>query len=242
MSRWMSFWQDQLWRLRDYLLQKYPGNQLVMKKAITEFAALYARGDNWHELDLERGNLGYGWWHYAIIRTLKPKRVLAIGSKYGFIPAVCALACRDNGFGMVDFVDAGFDEKDPYDEKRHWGGVGFWKTVNANSYFGAYGLEKFIKLHVMTTAAFAKKFPKRNWGYVYVDGDHSYKGVKGDFRRFWPRLEKNGFMSFHDALSKEETGADLIYGVSAFWKELHKQKQSGFIVPGQCGLGVIQKN
>jgi hypothetical protein len=41
---------------------------------------------------------------------MRPKRVLCVGSRYGYIPAICAYACKENNYGVVDFVDAGFDE------------------------------------------------------------------------------------------------------------------------------------
>lgn len=33
---------------------------------------------------------------------------------------------------------------------------------------------------------------------VYIDGDHSYKGVKSDIAAWWPKLMKGGLMAFHD--------------------------------------------
>lgn len=45
-----------------------------------------------------------------------------------FVPAICAVGCRDNGFGKVDFVDAAMDMNDVNKVAgNHWGGVGFWK-------------------------------------------------------------------------------------------------------------------
>lgn len=35
-------------------------------------------------------------------------------------------------------------------------------------------------------------------GYVNVDCDHSYQGVKADIEAWWPKLAKGGVMSFHD--------------------------------------------
>ena len=119
-------------------------NNLVSKRAGKKLINLFARDDNWHKLNRNKGDIGYGWLHYSLIRIIKPKRVLCIGSRYGFIPAVCALACRDNGFGMVDFVDAGYAMEDHPDPMEHWGGVGWWKKCDPNKYFGKFGLEKSL--------------------------------------------------------------------------------------------------
>lgn len=217
------------------------------KKFISEFIDHFARGDNWHEIDKTKGDMGYGWIHYGLIRNLKPERILVIGSRYGFIPAVCALACKDNKKGTVDFVDAGYDQANPEHNKKlgakksiHWGGVGFWKQVKPEKHFSKFGLEKYIKIYIMTSNEFSKKYPVRKWAYIYLDGDHSYGGVKKDFKRFWPKLEKGGYLLLHDIYTKNLGG--LNYGVSSFWQELEKFKEHNLIeFPGKYGLGIIQK-
>lgn len=221
--------------------------KLVSARNIRKFIDLYAKKDNWHNIDRATGNLGYGWIHYGIIRGLKPKRVLVVGSRYGFIPAVCATACRDNKKGKVDFVDAGYDQANPQDNKllggeenRHWGGVGFWTKVDIEEHFGAFGLNKHIQTFVATSAEFKKKYPNRKWSYVYLDGEHSYKGVKADFKRFWPSVAKNGILSLHDLCTQEIGG--LEYGVGQFWREIKKEGEYNCLaIPGDFGLGIIQK-
>lgn len=212
-------------------------NNFLGKKIAKKLIKNYAKDDNWHEVNGKIGDLGYGWIHYGLIRMLKPSRILCVGSKYGFIPAVCALACKDNGKGVVDFVDAGFDQN--IHDKNHWGGVGTWKNIDKDEYFGKAGLGKYIKLHVMTTAIFKKKYSKRRWDYIHLDGDHSYDGIKFDYRSFWPSLKKGGFMAFHDIKTKNLGG--LKYGVRKFWKELGVKHKNMMEFGGKCGLGIIQK-
>lgn len=43
----------------------------------------------------------------------------------------------------------------------------------------------------------AKKV-RRKLGYVNIDCDHSYQGVKADIEAWWPKLSRGGVMSFHD--------------------------------------------
>lgn len=213
-------------------------NDLINKNKIKKFINYFARFDNWHQLDKNKGGLGYGWIHYSLIRLIQPERVLCIGSKYGFIPAVCALACKDNKKGKVDFVDAGFDMNDFTGPGDHWGGVGFWKKCNPKKYFSKFGLEKYIELHVMTSNEFAKKYPNRSFGYAHIDGDHSYKGVKNDYKLFWKKLKSGGFMAFHDVSSPDKDGN--VYGTRKFWEEI---KKTGFVMEfsEDPGLGLIQK-
>ena len=199
----------------------------------------FAREDNWHKVDLKTGNLGYGWIHYGLIRLLRPENVLCIGSKWGFIPAVCAMACKDNKFGVVDFIDAGFDINDYSGPGEHWGGVGWWKKCDPKKYFGKFGLDKYINLYVMTTKEYTKKNKKKFYGYIHIDGDHSYDGVKFDFQTFWPKLEKGGYLAIHDIGSPDLDGNK--YGTRRFWKEISKKYRVCFERLEDPGVGIIQK-
>jgi len=214
-------------------------NSILKPLAIKKFIRIFAKKDNWHNLVPDKSNLGYAFIHYSLIRNQIPKKVLCIGSKYGYIPAICALACRDNNYGKVYFVDAGFDfESD--DPNLSWGGIGTWKKVDPQKYFGRFGIEKFISLNVMLTEKFAKKKVNNNWDYLYLDGDHSYKGVKFDFKTFWPKLKKGGYCVFHDSNMKEE-GTD-VYGVWKLIAEIKDRKDLQMIeIPGTYGLTVCQK-
>ena len=150
----------------------------MMQDKFKKLIRLYAREDNWHEVDAKTGNLGYGFVHYGLIRLIRAKRVLAIGSKYGYIPAVCAMACKDSKMGIVDFVDASYDYTKWPQDKNHWGGVGFWNKVDVKKHFGKMGLNKHIKFYLMTSKNFAQRTKDQKWDYIYIDGDHSYEGVK----------------------------------------------------------------
>jgi len=210
------------------------------RKLVRKLIKIYAQEDNWHELDYQTGNLGYGWIHYGLIRIIKPDRVLVIGSRYGFIPAVCALACKDNRIGKIDFVDAGYDQSKEPQDKNHWGGIGFWKKTDIKKHFNKLDLSDYINFYLMTSVEFARKNIKRRWGYIYLDGDHSYNGVRSDYRQFWPKLKKKGYLAFHDIYTDKVGG--LNYGVKKFWQEKKKSKRYNLIeFPGKYGLGIIHK-
>lgn len=214
---------------------------VIAVNGVKRLIKLYAKEDNWHRLDIGTGNLGYGWVHYGLIRAGRPKRVLCIGSQYGFIPSVCAVACRDNHCGKVDFVDAGYDLNDPNDDNS-WrsGGVGFWKKVEPQRHFAKMGLDTYIKTYVTTSQDFYDKHAKKTWQYIYVDGDHSYKGVKNDFENFWPRLTLGGMMSFHDINVKRFAGLKI--EIWKLWREIKASGAHNTIeIEGKFGLGIIQK-
>lgn len=222
------------------LIQTYKYQELIhypiSKKLISEFC-----GDiTSQNLNSTQQFLGFGLLHYAFVRNTKPKNILCIGSRKGFIPAILALACKDNNHGVVDFVDAGFDESEP---QKHWGGIGFWKTPEAKIHFDKISVQKYIRLHVMKTDDFAKKVKKnRKYQYIYIDGDHSYKGAKNDYTLFWPHLSTNGFMVFHDIQAKGKLDKG-IFGVHKLWLELQKKNDTiCFPFPEESGLGIVQKS
>ncbi len=215
----------------------------LARKAIYHYGAGYRMRsqDASHNIDSKTGGLGYGFIHYALIRNTKPTYALCIGSMYGFIPFMCAVACRDNGQGMVDFVDAGFDQKNSTDHDRHHFGQGFWKRKDAHTHFSYLRAEKTLRLHVMTTRQFFRLHPKKKYEYIYIDGDHSYEGVKSDYELCWKRLAKGGIMSFHDTHHRG-VYRDIRFEVWRFMVELKKKHKGWIEFPNPAsGLVILQK-
>ena len=170
---------------------------VINQKAVGHFVDIYAKKDNWHQIDKASGNLGYGWIHYSLIRILRPDRVLCIGSRYGYIPAICALACRDNKKGHVDFVDANYNQYKP-EQKNHWGGVGYWTTPEGKQSFERFRLNKHISVHIMTSGKYKTSVPQKTWGYIHIDGDHSYQGFKKDLLGLAGKVKESGLLSGDD--------------------------------------------
>lgn len=221
-------------KIREYLvllLGPSVFNRQVGKVIIDRYDGFWGQ-----QVKRETGDLGFGFIHYSLIAATEPEKVLCIGSQKGFIPVICALSCRDNKKGKVDFVDAGFEEGHP----KAWSGDGFWKKVDPQKHFGFLGAKDWINTYVMTSKAFSKKYPKREYDYIYIDGDHSYKGVKKDFELFWPRLKKDGYMAFHDVVAKGKFEGRYEFGVWKLWEELKKDYQS-IQFDQHPGLGIIQK-
>jgi predicted O-methyltransferase YrrM len=76
---------------------------------------------------------------------------------------------------------------------------------------------------------------------LFIDGDHSYDGVKQDFENYTPLLSKSGIVILHDiALSDPDKGADSIE-VCRFWNEIDESKYNKFPFYASNGLGLIRK-
>jgi len=111
---------------------------------------------------------------YGLVRTIVPNVVVEIGSARGMSTCALALACRQNATGKVYAID-------PH-KSNAWSDGG---TSNETYDFlrerlSRYKLERWCEVLKMTSAeAF------RNWSQsidlIFIDGDHSYEGVKTDF-------------------------------------------------------------
>ena len=53
-------------------------------------------------------NLGFGFVYYGLVRALRPKNVVVIGSGFGFSVTCLALGLKDNGAGRLTFVDPSY--------------------------------------------------------------------------------------------------------------------------------------
>ena len=50
-------------------------------------------------------NLGFGFLYYGLVRALRPRHIVVIGSGFGFSVVCLALGLKDNGQGQLSFVD-----------------------------------------------------------------------------------------------------------------------------------------
>lgn len=225
-------------------IDKYLFNQII-----SHYGADYKWDDQKSQnINKKTKNYGYGLFHYSMIRNQKPRKALIVGSMFGYIPYMMARACEENGFGKVDFVDASFDLKDKSDKKTHYFGHGFWNKKTSKKHFSYLLNPKYIDIYVMTTKEFAEKYPQNKYDYICLDGDHSYNGAKLDLKLFWPKLNKEGFISFHDIhlkkefLKKEAREMDLELGYKKIWQELIKTNKYKFELSNHySGLGFLQK-
>ena len=78
----------------------------------------------------------------------------------------------------------------------------------------------------------------RQIDFLFIDGDHSYEGVKKDFEMYSPLVRKGGVIAFHDVAPK---GApELTGGVPRFWKEISGKYPTRVFIKDmdQTGFGI----
>lgn len=100
----------------------------------------------------------------------------------------------------------------------------------------------FTSSYAPETAEKVKQaFGGKSIDFAFIDGDHTYEGVKADFDMYKPLMRSGGLMAFHDIVPDNQ---DPSCGVGQLWEELKSEyKYWEFIDdPKQrvMGIGVIE--
>jgi cephalosporin hydroxylase len=70
--------------------------------------------------------------------------------------------------------------------------------------------------------------------FLFIDGDHSYEGVRRDYEMYGPLVKPNGLIAFHDI--------EFCPDVQRFWDEVKVGKQTQELLEGdkqRYGIGLI---
>jgi predicted O-methyltransferase YrrM len=206
-----------------YKLLRESGTDL---RAYTDLFNLpYSRWVDW------RSGIGQG--HlvlYALVRAMNPATVVEIGSARGKSTCTMALACRQNGYGKVFAID-------PHDANA-------WAEGEGNSLeflqlrLREYGLEEWCEI-IRATSCQAGLEWKRPIDLLFIDGDHTYDGVKGDFETFQPWLTDRSVVVFHDSLweyQKDDPFYRPDIGVPRYLEELKRQGFHSVTLPMRFGM------
>lgn len=74
---------------------------------------------------------------------------------------------------------------------------------------------------------------------LFLDGDHSYKGVEKDYKEYSVFVKSGGLIVFHDIVNSELTRS-AGQGVSRFFREFQCEKKEFCINSTWGGIGVIE--
>jgi predicted O-methyltransferase YrrM len=75
--------------------------------------------------------------------------------------------------------------------------------------------------------------------FLFIDGDHSYGGVRADFELYSPLVRPGGMVAFHDIAPRVDAGT----GVPRFWEELsatHEVDQVVASTEPSFGIGILR--
>lgn len=154
-----------------------------------------------------------------IVETLEPKTILEIGTaKGGTLFLFSRLADPRATIVSLDLPGGEFG-----------GGYPEWKSKLYKTF--ARPLQHFHLLRDDSHLASVKEKVMRILNgtpldFLFIDGDHTYEGVKKDFELYAPLVRKGGVIAFHDiAVHPPEVGCQ----VDRFWNEIKGGKGKEFI-------------
>jgi len=195
---------------------------------------------------------------------MRAKNCVCIGSGGGFIPRIMTIARRDlykqgifEGNSDINWGDIGAT----YLVDACNGIGGFNDLENENSFFRRVFSPRFIK--ETSENAYYNFFVPQDIriDVLFIDGDHSYEGVKLDFELYSKLLSPKGVVILHD--SDENYSNSLIIsedskkdhhsfdGPARFTKELQKNTEWNLVnlfnfhtftdKPSSSGITIINK-
>lgn len=168
-----------------------------------------------------------------VYKAHAPKKVLEIGSFYGgtlwywatYTMGLVRLTSVDYPIGPAD---GRYEEmKAARDRWPEWTGNKTWvkefDDIKGDSHDPVI-IEQVKRL-----------YPDNDIDFLFIDGDHSYNGVKADYENFAPLVRPGGLIVLHDVYGLPE--------VNQFWKELKQTERTQTIIgqPGGWGIGIIEK-
>lgn len=82
-----------------------------------------------------------------------------------------------------------------------------------------------------------QQFGDEKIDFLFIDGDHTEKGVEADYNDYHHLVRRGGLIAFHDVVEKQLLPTNQVYH---FWKRLIRQVQHEEFVddPHQCGFGI----
>jgi predicted O-methyltransferase YrrM len=171
-----------------------------------------------------------------IFQELNPKYILEIGTANGgTLFCFCKLAEDDATIISIDLPEGPFG-----------GGYPEWKIPIYQAF--AKENQKLYLLrkdsHQQETLEEVKKILNgKELDFLFIDGDHSYEGVKKDFEMYLPLVRKGGIIAFHDIVKHPpDTGCE----VGKLWNEIKNSFNFKEIIKdinqNWAGIGVIYFN
>lgn len=171
-----------------------------------------------------------------LVADLKPRTTLEIGtSRGGSLFILCRLAAPDGTIISVDMPGAGYGEA----------------YTSAHARLFELFPSKGQSLSLVKADSHNPETRKRVEGLLggkqvellFIDGDHSYDGVKKDFEMYSPLVAKGGMIAFHDiAVHTKFANCE----VDRLWNEVKGNFRHREIIEdpkqGWAGIGILWKD
>jgi predicted O-methyltransferase YrrM len=132
--------------------------------------------------------------YYSLTKMIRPLLVVEIGCFIGFSTLHFAQALREQGFGKMISIDAFDWEVDAGNgmENRQDVALRYWRKAQLEdivTYVKGYSTEVYSELESTI---------KKKVDLLYIDGDHSIKGVFKDLNTYYDDVRVGGYIILHD--------------------------------------------
>jgi predicted O-methyltransferase YrrM len=168
-----------------------------------------------------------------LVRAQRPRTMLEIGSATGgTLFVLCQMADPQATVVSIDLPGAAFG-----------GGYGAYRIPIMRRL-----KQQGQKLHLMRTNSHSVETSLRLQGilqnakiqFLFIDGDHSYDGVKQDFEMYSPLVAPGGIIGFHDIVKAPVAAGGE---VNIFWNEIKPGFRHREIIADSnqvtCGIGLL---
>ena len=172
-----------------------------------------------------------------IIYEKKPKTILEIGTARGGTLFLASQLADDNALVIsIDLPDG-----------MYGGGYPNWKIPLYKSFKKKNQTIELIQGDSHSEEILNKLksiLKEKKIDYLFIDGDHTYEGVKHDFETYTKLLNNHAIVAFHDIVTdRSEIPNHFVY---EYWNEIkNNYKHKEFIKDknqSKLGIGVLEMN
>ena len=171
-------------------------------------------------------------WLLNKVELMRPKVVVEIGTRMGGTLFLFAkVSTQDSTIVSIDFPDG---HGGGYPKSRE----GFYKSfAQPNQQIHLLKADS----HALVTSSQLKSILRgQPIDLLFLDGDHSYEGVKMDYEMYSPLVRPGGLVAFHD---NKPTKSNEWSGVIPFWDEIKGKTNSSEFFGTEDewgGMGIIE--
>ncbi|KKN46996.1 hypothetical protein LCGC14_0667360 [marine sediment metagenome] len=143
-----------------------------------------------------REGIRQGLFFMSLILVEQPKIAVEIGSQTGFSTCCMAMAMADNDYADKAGYVYGIEKTIPH-------------TKTANRHLKEFGLSEYANVTQGDSKEVIHSTRELNSiGFMFIDGDHSYKKVYSDIFDNFQFIKNNALVVFHDYNADTKKGID----------------------------------
>jgi len=149
---------------------------------------------------------------YKLVKQQEEKpRICEIGTYKG--GSTCLMAC----------AGANIDTFDNYSSKTFTAYEQFQPKDDVIKLLKEYGVKKNVNVYIGDSRIYDNTILRVQYDILFIDGDHSYEGVKADYNHWIHTLRQGGHLLFHDSCVARENATGRP-DVIKFMKEISYKK------------------